>query len=84
MDLGGKKLGQYELREQLGQGGMAQVYKAFQPGLERFVAVKVMLGHLVGDEEFVERFRREARAVGQLRHAHIVNVFDSRTTAITW
>ncbi len=76
MDLRGKKLGQYELREQLGQGGMAQVYKAFQPGMERFVAVKVMLGHLATDEEFVERFRREARAVGQLRHPHIVNVFD--------
>ena len=76
MDLRGQKLGQYELRDQLGQGGMAQVYKAFQPGMERFVAVKVMLGHLANDEEFIERFRREARAVGQLRHPHIVNVFD--------
>lgn len=75
-DLSGQKLGQYELREQAGRGGMANVYKAFQPGLERFVAVKVMLGNLVTDEEFVERFRREARAVAQLRHPHIVNVFD--------
>lgn len=75
-DLSGQKLGQYELRERLGRGGMADVYKAFQPGMERFVAIKVMLGHLASDQEFVERFRREARAVGQLRHAHIVNVFD--------
>ncbi|MBZ0303849.1 MAG: protein kinase [Anaerolineae bacterium] len=75
-DLSGQKLGQYELRERLGRGGMADVYKAFQPGLERFVAIKVMLGHLAMDEEFIERFRREARSVGQLRHPHIVNVFD--------
>lgn len=75
-DLGGQKLGQYELRERLGRGGMADVYKAFQPGMERFVAIKVMLGHLATDAEFVERFRREARAVGQLRHPNIVSVFD--------
>jgi serine/threonine protein kinase/tetratricopeptide (TPR) repeat protein len=75
-DLGGQKLGQYELRERLGRGGMADVYKAFQPGMERFVAIKVMLGHLASDAEFVERFRREARAVGALRHPNIVSVFD--------
>ena len=75
-DLGGQKLGQYELRERLGRGGMADVYKAFQPGMERFVAIKVMLGHLANDAEFVERFRREARAVGTLRHPNIVGVFD--------
>lgn len=75
-DLGGQKLGQYELRERLGRGGMADVYKAFQPGMERFVAIKVMLGHLASDAEFVERFRREARAVGTLRHPNIVSVFD--------
>lgn len=75
-DLSGQKLGQYELRERLGRGGMADVYKAYQPGLDRFVAIKVMLGHLATDQEFIERFRREARAVAQLRHAHIVNVFD--------
>ena len=75
-DLSGRKFGQYELRERLGRGGMADVYKAFQPGMERFVAVKVMLGHLATDEEFIERFKREARAVGSLRHPHIINVFD--------
>lgn len=75
-DLTGRKLGQYELRERLGRGGMAEVYKAYQPGMDRFVAVKLMLGHLANDEQFVERFRREAQAVGKLRHPHIVNVFD--------
>lgn len=75
-DLSGRKLGQYELRERLGRGGMAEVYKAYQPGMDRFVAVKVMLGHLATDESFVERFRREAQAVGRLRHPHLVQIFD--------
>ncbi|MDQ7027538.1 MAG: protein kinase [Anaerolineae bacterium] len=75
-DLSGRKLGQYELRERLGRGGMAEVYKSYQAGMDRFVAVKVMLGALNDDDSFVERFRREARAVGNLRHAHIVQAFD--------
>jgi serine/threonine-protein kinase len=75
-DLSGRKLGQYELQARMGRGGMADVYKAYQPGMDRYVAVKVMLGHLASDEDFVERFRREARAVGKLRHPNIVQVFD--------
>jgi serine/threonine protein kinase/tetratricopeptide (TPR) repeat protein len=75
-DLSGRKLGNYELRERLGRGGMAEVYKAYQSGMDRFVAVKVMLGHLASDESFIERFKREAQAVGRLRHPHIVQIFD--------
>jgi serine/threonine protein kinase/tetratricopeptide (TPR) repeat protein len=75
-DLSGRKLGNYELRERLGRGGMAEVYKAYQSGMDRFVAVKVMLGHLASDESFIERFKREAQAVGKLRHPHIVQIFD--------
>ncbi|MCA9913040.1 MAG: serine/threonine protein kinase, partial [Anaerolineae bacterium] len=75
-DLSGRKFGQYELRERLGRGGMAEVYKAYQPGMDRFVAIKVMLGHLATDESFIERFRREAQAVGRLRHPHLVQIFD--------
>lgn len=75
-DLSGQKFGQYELRERLGRGGMAEVYKAYQASMDRFVAVKVMLGHLAEDEQFVERFKREAQAVGKLRHGNIVQVFD--------
>ena len=75
-DLSGRKLGNYELRERLGRGGMAEVYKAYQPGMDRFVAVKVMLGHLATDESFIERFKREAQAVGKLRHPNIVQIFD--------
>lgn len=75
-NLSGQKIGQYEIREQLGRGGMAEVYKAYQPGLDRFVAIKVMLGHLASDGDFVERFRREAKAVARLRHPNILQVFD--------
>ena len=75
-DMSGIRLGQYELRDRLGRGGMAEVYRAYQPGMDRFVAVKLLLGHLADDDKFIERFRREAQAVGRLRHAHIVNVFD--------
>lgn len=75
-NLSGQKLGNYELRERFGRGGMAEVYKAYQPAMDRFVAVKVMLGHLATDDSFIERFKREAQAVGKLRHPHIIDIFD--------
>jgi serine/threonine protein kinase len=76
MNLVGQRLGKYELSERLGQGGMAQVYKAYQPTIERFVAIKVMHSHLAESADFVERFKREARGLGQLRHPHIVSIID--------
>ena len=76
MDLTGKTLGKYKLIERLGQGGMAQVYKAFQPGVERHVAIKVMHSHLSQSPDFIERFQREARAVGQLQHSNILRIID--------
>ena len=60
----------------LGRGGMAQVYKAYHPQLDRYVAIKVMRSDLVEDAEFLARFRREARAVAALRHPHIVQIYD--------
>ena len=75
-NLVGKTLGKYRLVEKLGQGGMAQVYKAYQPDLDRYVAIKILHPHLTGDEDFAERFRREARAVAALEHPHIVRVYD--------
>jgi serine/threonine-protein kinase len=72
----GQKLGKYELIERLGRGGMAEVYKAYQPGLERFVAIKIISGPYADIPQFVSRFQREARSIAQLRHAHIVQVFD--------
>jgi eukaryotic-like serine/threonine-protein kinase len=72
----GHILGKYKLVERLGQGGMAEVYSAFQPGVERLVVVKVLHCHLAGDENFVERFQREARAIGSLQHPNIVRIID--------
>lgn len=76
MDLSGRYLGKYELIERVGQGGMAQVYKAYQPTIERDVAVKVLYSHLAENQELLARFKREAKGLGQLRHPHIVSVID--------
>jgi serine/threonine protein kinase len=75
-NLVGKNLGQFHLVELLGQGGMADVYKAYQPSLARYVAIKVIHNHLADDGEFLERFEREAIAVAGLHHHNIVQVFD--------
>jgi tRNA A-37 threonylcarbamoyl transferase component Bud32 len=75
-DLSGTTLGKYRLIEKVGQGGMAQVYKAYQADLDRYVAVKVLHPHLIGDADFAARFRREARAIAALEHPHIVRVYD--------
>jgi tRNA A-37 threonylcarbamoyl transferase component Bud32/Tfp pilus assembly protein PilF len=75
-DLTGQTLGKYQLVERLGRGGMADVYKGYQPGLDRYVAVKVMHPHLAENADFITRFRREAKSVAELRHPYIVQVFD--------
>jgi eukaryotic-like serine/threonine-protein kinase len=66
----------YEVLELVGTGGMSSVYKAHDQLLERNVALKVLHPHYGDDTEFVERFRREARAVAQLSHPNIVTVID--------
>jgi serine/threonine protein kinase len=55
---------------------MAEVYKAYQPGLDRYVGIKVLHGHLIEDQDFISRFEREALATGKLRHSNIVQVLD--------
>jgi serine/threonine-protein kinase len=72
----GKTLGKYKLTELLGRGGMAEVYKARHPQLERHVTIKVLHSYLAEGEDFLMRFKREARAVAALRHAHIVQIHD--------
>lgn len=72
----GKTLGKYRLVARLGRGGMAEVYKAYQPGLDRYVGIKVLHGHLVDDQDFIGRFEREALAIGKLRHPNIVQAVD--------
>jgi Tol biopolymer transport system component len=72
----GSHLGKYEIKAELGRGGMGSVYLGYDPLLDRQVAVKVLAPHLVWDHEFVERFLREARAAARLKHLNIVTVFD--------
>jgi predicted Ser/Thr protein kinase len=66
----------YELTELVGTGGMSSVYKAHDTLLERNVALKILHEHYSDDDEFVERFKREARSVAQLSHPNIVTVID--------
>lgn len=74
--LTGKTLGKYEIKEKIGQGGMAQVFKAYQPALNRFVAIKVLAPTLAHDSDFTQRFQREAHAVARLNHPNILPVYD--------
>ena len=68
--------GRYELEEVVGHGGMSTVYKAHDSLLERHVALKVLHQQYNEDDDFVERFKREARSVAQLQHPNIVTVID--------
>ncbi|MBA3353285.1 MAG: protein kinase [Blastocatellia bacterium] len=68
--------GKYQIERELGRGGMGTVYLAIHLGTERPVAVKVIAPQFMERAEFVERFRREARAAGRLRHPNVVNVTD--------
>jgi|GEM_PF-1008216 len=79
-NLSGKSLGQYEIIEQIGSGGMATVYRATQKSMNRDVAIKVMSQDLSNNEEFIGRFEREADLFAQLQHPHILPVIDFGNT----
>jgi serine/threonine-protein kinase len=68
--------GRYELEELVGTGGMSSVFRARDTLLERRVALKILHQHFTEDEQYVERFRREARAVASLSHPNIVTILD--------
>ncbi|HEX3757969.1 MAG TPA: serine/threonine-protein kinase, partial [Kofleriaceae bacterium] len=72
----GDRLGRYELRDELGEGGMATVYRARDRELRREVAVKVLFPHLARRPEIVRRFHREARAAAGLEHPNILRIYD--------
>ncbi len=69
--------GRYRLQARIGSGGMSTVYRAHDETLEREVAIKLMNREVASDSDQLERFRREARAVAQLSHPHIVGVIDA-------
>jgi eukaryotic-like serine/threonine-protein kinase len=75
--LGTTLSGRYRLDARIGRGGMSSVYRAFDTVLEREVAIKLMHREIASDSDQLERFRREARAVAQLSHPHIVTVIDA-------
>jgi predicted Ser/Thr protein kinase len=68
--------GRYELQELVGTGGMSSVFRSHDRMLERTVALKILHEQFTGDDDYVERFRREARSVAQLAHPNIVTVID--------
>jgi len=72
----GTEIGKYRITERLGQGGMAEVYAGIHTHLDRKVAVKVLHSYLLEGGDFVARFKREAKAVANLRHPNIVQVYD--------
>ena len=71
-----KQLGKYQLSDVLGAGAMGVVYRAFDPVLNRFLAIKVMSAVIASDESLRDRFLREARAAGSLQHPNVITVFD--------
>jgi serine/threonine protein kinase len=75
-DLTGKQFGHYQIVASLGEGGMAAVYKAYQPSMERYVAIKVLPRQMAVSDQFLARFKLEAKLLAQLQHPHILPVFD--------
>jgi serine/threonine protein kinase len=71
-----KTIGRYEVKERLGQGGMADVYLAYDPRFKRDVAIKVLPGELMRDDTYRARFEREAQTIAHLEHTAIVPVYD--------
>jgi len=78
-----RRLGKYELQEQLGRGGMAEVWKALDTQLQRYVAIKLLHANLQEDPQFVARFEREAQLIASLHHPNIVQIHDFQTASST-
>ncbi|MBI5958851.1 MAG: serine/threonine protein kinase [Chloroflexi bacterium] len=72
----GSKLGPYEILEEIGRGGMATVYRAYQANMDRHVAIKIIHRAIAGESTALDRFQREARLVARLEHPHILPVYD--------
>lgn len=76
MTIVGKTIGRYEILEHIGEGGMAQVYKAYDPGIQRTAALKILKREHCADDEHKQRFLREGKAAGALTHPNIVTIYD--------
>jgi hypothetical protein len=76
-DLTGVTFGPYRILNLIGRGGMSTVYRAYQPRMDRLVALKVLLDHISAEEKVVRRFEQEARLIARLEHRNIVPLYDS-------
>ncbi len=72
----GREIDQYQIVARIGEGGMATVYRAYQPSLDRHVAFKMLARQLAADPAFVALFHREATAIARLEHPHVLPVYD--------
>ncbi|MEL7234785.1 MAG: serine/threonine-protein kinase, partial [Chloroflexota bacterium] len=73
----GRKLGQYEVVDRIGAGGMATVYKGYRPDIDRTVAIKILkINAAMVDEGLIQRFELEAKTIARLQHPHILSLFD--------
>ncbi len=77
-------LGKYEIIGHLGEGGIAVVYKGYHREIDRFLAIKVLRPHYSTDQEFIERFKLEARVIARLQHPHIVPLYDYGSEDDIW
>ena len=76
IDLVGRKLGPYEVRSKLGQGGMGAVYLAFDKTLDREVALKILPVEYSRDQSYIQRFEREAKSLARLRHPNLIHIYS--------
>ncbi len=71
-----KLVGRYQIQARIGQGAMANVYRAYDPSIDRVLAIKVLKREFCADADCANRFLREAKAAGALSHANIVTIYD--------
>src|SRR5262250_1885699 len=71
-----KKLGKYELQAELGRGAFGVVYQAWDPVINRLVALKVMSTAVASNPDLLQRFYREAQSAGSLQHPNIITIYD--------
>lgn len=76
METGARRLGKYELHERMARGGQGEVWKAFDPVLQRYVALKQLHSDSTSDPDFIKRFMEEGRFIASLRHPNIVQIHD--------
>src|SRR5229473_1932852 len=76
----GTKLGRYEIRSKIGEGGMGEVYLALDTELDRTVAIKILPPALASDQQRLQRFIQEAKAASALNHPHILTIYEIGST----